>query len=357
MGLSKSKERILCEDYVKLNNMKKNKLPLQTLARKISKENGSLMTKLNTTEKVRKHYLLGIVGKSGSYNRKKSKDKSLFEPITNNTSNYKSFKEEVNTEAKILILDIETAPINAFVWDVWQQNVSGNQIISDWFCLTWAAKWLFDKKVYSDRLTEKEAKKQDDKRIIKSIWALVNEADIVIAHNGEKFDLPRLNTRFLIHRLNPPLPYQQIDTLKHIRRNFAFSHNKLDEVNRILQLPRKMEHEGMPLWVKCFKGEEQSLKKMLAYNIDDVKILEETYLRIRSWIKPHPNVGLHILDEGQSRCPTCGHNDMQNQDKDYHTTANVFELLRCGNCNSVSRKRLSKIKVDQRRHLLLAVPK
>src|SRR6266699_2886337 len=119
--------------------------------------------------------------------------------------------------AKILILDIETAPIRAKVWGIWNQNIYIDQIGDDWFVLTWAAKWLFEKKVYSGRLTSKEAIKQNDKRILKGIWQLLEEADIVVAHNGDKFDLPKLNTRFIIHKLNPPLPYQSIDTLKVIK--------------------------------------------------------------------------------------------------------------------------------------------
>jgi len=270
--------------------------------------------------------------------------------------NFKPFKEVINTSAKVLILDIETAPILSFVWDVWNQNVQPAQIVKDWFCLTWAAKWLFENKVYSAGLTSDEAIRQDDKRIMQAMWQMVNEADIVIAHNGGRFDLPRLNTRFLIHRMNPPAPYQLIDTLTHIRKQFAFPHNKLDYVNQVLGLTRKKENEGWPLWKKCYAGEKVALKEMLEYNQQDVFILEEHYLRIRAWIKPHPNMGLFILDK-VSRCPSCGSKDIKFEGKYYYTTVNRFEAFRCENCGSAGRLRKSDIEVTKRRHITSSIPK
>lgn len=348
----KSPERLLCEDYCKQNP----KTKVLTLAKKIFNENYKKFPNLKSVEHVRKR-LLPILGLNGKRDRADVSDKSLFRDKNYDTNNSPRYKEIIDTGAKILVLDIETAPIRAYVWNIWNQNVAINQIESDWFCLTWAAKWLFDKKVYSGAVTPEESIKQDDKRIIKSLWALINEADLVIAHNAEKFDLPKINTRFLLHGLTPPLPYQTIDTLKHIRRQFGFTSNKLDYVNKLLNLPRKMEHQGFELWEGCVKGDDKSIKKMLAYNIQDVKILEETYLMIRAWIKPHPNLGLFILDETSSHCPSCGSAELTNEGNHYHTTANVYEVMRCGNCGSTSRKRLSSLDIKQRRHLTMSIPK
>lgn len=345
----KTPERLLCEDYCRQYPEMKS----LTLARKISNECGKKYPKLQDAERVRKIYVNAIRGLSGNEKRKTVVDKSQFQPLNYDTTNT-PYREQIDTGAKILILDIETAPIKAFVWNIWNVNVQLCQIESDWFCLTWAAKWLFDDKVYSGCVTPKEAVRQDDKRMIAGIWKLVNEADLVIAHNGEKFDMPKLNTRFLIHGLNPPLPYQQIDTLKHIRRNFGFTSNKLDYVNQLLNLERKKE-TSFELWRGCYEGNKEALAQMLDYNIQDVRILENTYLRIRPWIKPHPNLGLFILDEKQSRCPCCGSADLKDEGKNYLTTANVYELLRCNNCGASARKRTSAITIKQRRHLTLSV--
>jgi len=316
-----------------------------TLAKKIFTEH-----KISNLENIRKiiNYYRGAQGNNA---RKRLADKTFQKPLTFDTRNTKM--DKINTSAKVLILDIETAPISAYVWGIWNQNVGTHQIQSDWFCLTWAAKWLFEDKVYSAKLKPKEVLEQNDKRIIEGIWRLVNEADIVIAHNGEKFDMPRLNSRFIINGLNPPLPYQQIDTLKHIRRQFGFTSNKLDYVNKLLNLERKKE-TNFELWERCMKGNANALSEMEEYNVQDVRILEETYLMIRAWIKPHPNMGLFILDEKEHRCPNCGSAELEVMGKTYNTPANVYELMRCSNCGASSRKRLGSANIKQKRHLLIS---
>jgi DNA polymerase elongation subunit (family B) len=321
-----------------------------TLAKKIFAENPGVFSSVENVRTVVRHHK----GLKGERNRQVLQDRTHQVAPTYDTTNTKM--EKINTTAKVLILDIETAPISAYVWGIWQQNVGTHQIQSDWFCLTWAAKWLFEDKVYSGKLKPKEATNQNDKRIIEGIWALVNEADIVIAHNGQKFDMPRLNSRFILNGLKPPLPYQIIDTLLHIRRQFGFTSNKLDYVNKLLNLERKKE-TSFELWERCMKGNADALLEMETYNVQDVRILEETYLQIRPWIKPHPNMGLFILDENEHRCASCGSNNLKAQGKLYNTSANTYELLRCENCMAVSRKRIGNATVNQKRHLLTSTAK
>lgn len=348
-GRKRTKLRLICDDYCKTYP----ELPDYTLAKKVYDENRSVCVSIemarNNIRIERGHY--------GKYHRNNIINKENIKPITHNTNNYKPYKEQITTSAKVLLLDIETAPIRAYVWGIWNQNIGINQIQTDWFCLTWSAKWLFEDKIYSGKISPKEVKKEDDSRIIKGIWELVNQADVIIAHNGEKFDMPKLNSRFIINNLPPPLPYQQIDTLKHIRRQFAFTSNKLDYVNKLLNLERKTDTNGFELWERCMKGEQDAIDKMCDYNINDVRILEETYLHIRAWIKPHPNIGLHILDENQHRCPSCGSADLQVQGKHYYTQVNSYELFRCNNCNSTGRKRTQAITIKQKAHLLNSLPK
>jgi DNA polymerase III epsilon subunit-like protein len=347
--MTKKERSQLITDYCKQHQELKD----YTLAKKIYEENKSLFDSIENVRSL----VRARRGHIGERVRRITTDKSLYKEKTYDTNNYKPFKEVIETGARILIFDIETAPIRAKVWGIWNQNISIDQIESDWFVFTWAAKWLFEDKVYSGSLTSKEAIRQDDKRILKGIWELLNEADIVVAHNGDKFDIPKLNTRFLLAGMEPPLPYQSIDTLKHIKRNFAFTSNKLEFVNRMLGLPRKSKHEGFELWSKCYIGDSEALKNMLDYNVNDVRILEETYLRLRPWIKPHPNTSLFILDENTHRCPTCGSKDLIEQGKKYYTTVNAYNQFRCGNCGATGRKRVSDIAIKQRRHILSSNPK
>lgn len=280
-----------------------------------------------------------IVKNPQNLRRRFGENKHHIESIkTNKPRSLKSKIDTITSPARVLILDIETAPLRSYTWGLWKQNVSMNQIMSDWFMLTWSAKWLFENKVFSDRLTSKEALDQNDKRISKNIWKLLDEADIIIAHNAYQFDIKRLNTRFLINGFDAPMPYQIIDTLEHAKKRFKISSNRLDYINKMLGLSRKIDTGGFELWDGCMKGDTKSLVKMEQYNIKDVKILEETYLRIRSWIKPHPNMGLFV-DENITSCPSCGSTDISFGRKPYVTTACLYELFRCENCGSIGRNK------------------
>jgi len=153
MANKKTSKRLLVEDYCKMP--KYHGWKDLTLAKRIYLENPKVFKDVESVRSM----VRDVVGHMSDRRRAQATDKSQFKPLTHDTRNWKPFKEEVNTSAKVLIIDIETAPIMAFVWGIWQQNVGIQMIKSDWFCLTWAAKWLFEDKVYSGKLTPKEAKK------------------------------------------------------------------------------------------------------------------------------------------------------------------------------------------------------
>lgn len=252
---------------------------------------------------------------------------------------------------KILILDIETSPTVAYIWKFWKENIGIDQVISNWFCLCWSAKWLFADNIMSDRLTGDEVKKEDDKRIIKKLWKILNEADIVIAHNGNQFDLPKINSRFLINGLPPVSSYKSIDTLQEARKNFGFSSNKLEALARQLGLEGKL-HTGFELWKKCMEGDEEALEYMEIYNHRDVELLEEVYMKLRPFIKYHPNLNLY-MDTDKPCCATCGSTNIK-KDSYYYTTANRYQVYRC-ECGALSRMRLSDMNKDERKNIMLSI--
>lgn len=239
--------------------------------------------------------------------------------------------------AKILVFDIETSPLRGYFWSLWKQNISTNQILSDWFMLTWSAKWLFSEEVLSDKLTRDEVLEQDDSRITKSIFDLIDEADITISHNGDKFDIRRLNTRFIYHKLGTPSSYQNIDTLKHARKQLSISSNKLDYLGEFFGLGRKIDTGGFNLWNRCMMGDSNALREMQEYCDQDVKLLEDVYLHLRPFIKPHPNLGLHISDDIH-RCPTCA-SDQLVPTGDYYTTVSIYTEFKCTSCGANCRSR------------------
>ena len=189
---------------------------------------------------------------------------------------------------KILLLDIESSPNVAHVWGIWQQNVGLNQLMESSYVLCWAAKWLGEDEVMFDSVHVSKPKK-----MLRRIHDLISEADAVIHYNGTKFDMPTLNKEFLLHEMNPPAPYKQIDLLKQVRSQFRFPSNKLDYVAQRLGLGSKTAHEGHELWVKCMANDKDAWKRMEEYNVQDVVLLEKLYNRLLPWIKNHPNRNHH----------------------------------------------------------------
>ena len=74
---------------------------------------------------------------------------------------------------------------------------------------------------------------------------MFDEADVVIAHNGDKFDMRKANARF--GHYEPPMPVQQVDTLKVARKYFKFESNKLGDLGEHLGLGNKEVTGGFAL--------------------------------------------------------------------------------------------------------------
>lgn len=238
--------------------------------------------------------------------------------------------------AKILLLDIETAPALTRVWGLFDQNIGINQIVKDGYVLMWSAKWLGSPKImwdavqhYSDGVHGRDLERYE-KRIAQSIWKLLDEADIVITHNGDEFDLKWLNATFLKHGMPPTSSYKSIDTLKESRKNFRFMSNKLEYLLRKLDLGAKIKTD-FELWVQCMKGSKSSWYKMVTYCKNDVTSLEELYLEIRPFIKHHPNLALYIDDLGRKTCPNCQGNAIKKKGFEY-TAVGKYQRYVCIAC-------------------------
>jgi hypothetical protein len=70
---------------------------------------------------------------------------------------------------KTLYLDIETTPIKAYVWGLWDQNVSINQIIEPTEMLCFGARWGGSKKVIF-KSVHHDGKKARGRSQGKALW-------------------------------------------------------------------------------------------------------------------------------------------------------------------------------------------
>jgi|DEB0MinimDraft_4_1074332.scaffolds.fasta_scaffold02009_5 DNA polymerase elongation subunit (family B) len=254
-------------------------------------------------------------------------------------------------QSKVLIFDLETAPLIAYTWGIWNVNINTDFIIRDWFVFCWSAKWLFDDKIMSEALTPKEIKKANDKRIIKKLWKLFDEADVIVAHNLDKFDEKRSKTRFLKHDLKLPSPYSKVDTLKVARRNFNIISNRLDYIGKdFLGIGGKME-TPRGLWQSVDSGDEEAMATMVEYCERDVQLLEDVYLYLRPYHRQHPNISLMEEDDSHLHCKTCASSKLT-ECGEHKTMVAAYTAYRCGDCGSISYGRKTQIDKEHSKNIL-----
>ena len=232
---------------------------------------------------------------------------------------------------KIYTVDIETSPNLAFVWGLWKQNVMPQQMVDQSEVLSYAAKRLGYKKTYY------RDKRQGVNRMLKGIWKILDEADIVVGHNSDKFDIKILNAAFAKAGMPPPSPYLQIDTMKEAKKKFNFGRNSLSHIAKQLGVKEKGTHSkfpGMRLWLECLQGNEEAWKEMKEYNIRDVLVTEEVYLVLRPWMQTHPNVA---AANGRCSCAKCGGDSIQYRGYVTSRVGVVYKRFRCNDCNGWGR--------------------
>lgn len=241
---------------------------------------------------------------------------------------------------QIALFDIETSPSLGWVWGKYEQTVIEFEQQS--YMLCFSVKWLNSPKVEVYALPDFPMWKKDkknDKELVMKLWQIMGEADVIVAHNGDQFDLKYSNERMLVHNLAPPPPSKSVDTLKLARRHFKFISNKLDDIAKDLQLGRKLPHTGFHLWKGCMQGDMRAWDLMKRYNKQDVLLLERVYLKLRPWATTHPNVKLY--KEQEFGCPRCSSRRVSRRGKDYTKTL-TYQRYYCLDCRGWYRGELIK---------------
>lgn len=234
---------------------------------------------------------------------------------------------------KILFIDIETFPHRSYTWGgKYQVNVI--DFVEQGCIATFSAKWLGDKKIISHALNEYAgyvSGSYDDKALVADLHKLLDEADVVVAHNGNSFDIKYCNARFICHGMTPPSPYKTVDTKLAVKKVARFASNSLDDLGETLGLGRKI-HTDFSLWLGCINGDPKSWAKMVKYNEQDVVLLERLYTRLLPWVTDHPNVAIGK----QHVCPKCGSQDIHWRGT-YTTTTRTYSRFRCMTCGGWGR--------------------
>ena len=179
---------------------------------------------------------------------------------------------------KILLLDIETTPLQVYTWGLWDQNIGINQIIKSTEMLCFGAKWLGQKSV-----TFKSVHHDGKKGMLEELHKLMEEADVLVGWNSAAFDHKHINREFLENKMAPPAPTKDLDLMTIVKANFQFPSNKLDYVAQKLGVGSKVKHSGFELWIKCMDGDDKAWREMKKYQIQDVQLLDSLYDILLPW--------------------------------------------------------------------------
>jgi len=212
----------------------------------------------------------------------------------------------LQTKRKRLYFDIETSPNIGLFWSAgYKQNIDYNNIIKERAIICICYKWEDDKKVHS--LTWD--KDQDDKILLEEFIKIANEADELVGHNGDKFDLAWVRTRCLFHQLNMFPNYITIDTLKIARSKFRFNSNRLDYIAKFLGLGHKIKTD-FKLWKNIVLNKDaKALDYMVKYCKMDVVLLEQVHKKLSVHIAPKTHYGV-IFGQDKGSCPECGSDEL-----------------------------------------------
>lgn len=257
----------------------------------------------------------------------------------------------------ILTFDIESAPMEAYVWGLWDQNIGLDFLNVDWSILSYAAKWLGSREIIYEATGGRGVKKvRDDKHLLGTLWELLDRADIIIAQNGKRFDVRKVNARFIQCGIGPPSPYRVIDTMLVARKYFAFSSQKLAHTSQLLTDTPKDPHRRFPgfeLWKACLADDPKAWAEMRKYNRRDVVATEKVYLKMRPWIESHPNVGVYAESE-RPLCPRCGSDRVKRNSKKFSVKQQgMYIQYQCTKCGGTARGKLMQLPLEKRRSLLV----
>ena len=254
----------------------------------------------------------------------------------NDYSGWQSKPKPELSKPKLLHYDLECTLSKSYHFGQYKQNLSVKQQVQEGHLLSHAWAWG-DEPVVGSILTREEVLNHDPERLVLEAWSLLDNADIVVAHYGKKFDIPKLNGYFLKYGLQPPSPFKVVDTKEISSKKFLLPFNSLEYLAKALGVQQKIDNSGIQLWIDCDQGKQEALDEMLAYNIGDVEALRDVYYRLISWDNNGVNMALYN-DEHTTLCVHCGSDDITSLDGKYAYTANrKYSLFRCNSCKAILR--------------------
>ena len=247
-----------------------------------------------------------------------------------------------------MFIDCETSPNVVYSWRIGRKiDLSHDNIIKERAIITICWKWEGQKEVHW--LTWD--KRQSDKAMLKKFVRVMLRADEVIAHNGDRFDLPWIRTRCLFHRIDIPAQLPSVDTLKLARRGFLFNSNRLDYLGGFMGHGRKKDTGGFGLWQRVIAGNPKALADMVSYCKRDVELLENVHRDLYGYSRPTTHMGVLSLGY-KHHCPRCGSDHTKRNGNRRATAAGTLTIeMKCLDCKRTWRMSENIARNEQNREV------
>ena len=240
------------------------------------------------------------------------------------------------TGPAILLFDVETTPMLGWAWHKFRPYIDDIERGTHLLCVSW--QWYGEKHTHFMAQwddPEWAAWSEDDTWLAVRMHALLDAAEIVVAFNGDRFDVRKVNKSIRFADLGPPSPYQTVDPFKVGRTYFAEDSHRLKHLSLRYHDGEKVPHPGgMDLWFGCMAGTVKDQRLMERYNRQDVRLLRAEYVDVRAWMAPgrkaHPNMGhwnQKAKQEGRVVCPKCGHERVRVNPREGMHRTHVSEFL------------------------------
>ena len=247
-----------------------------------------------------------------------------------------SFVERLKeAEVNFCTIDIERKPALSYHWGLWKQNIGTHMITDPGGMISFSYKWYDNPEPVNVSIWE-----QGKELMLETLWAVLDDTDVLISYNGVRFDTPHMFTELALAGYTPPSPFKEVDLFQTAKRRFNLLSNKLDYVADSFGVGRKTETGGFDLWKKVMDGDPEAQAQMAAYNNDDVILTEKVYDRLKPWIPNHPHMGTYL---GNSwACASCGY-DLRNEDFEatYRTQVQTYGACACPECGHWNRTNVS----------------
>lgn len=250
---------------------------------------------------------------------------------------------------KILVFDIETAPLEGFFWRPKTEYVARAMVNKDRAVIAYAAKWVGSKDIiYADQRNSKDYR--DDKKLLKGLAKLIGEADVILTKNGKRFDVKVMNGRIAINQGKPPANFKDlahIDTEQLARRHFDLPYYGLDYLADVFKLKhRKLSHgkfPGVELWRACLSGNKKAWKEMEKYNKHDVLATEDLYNFIKPW---GTGVDTNVFRPAGTRCDHCGSKNFTYRGV-RRNKSGAWRKYQCNDCGGWSSEKGAKNRIKE----------